>query len=103
MLTRNRIKDSDNVVYGKDEELIPTLSGYLQIPDLGEKIRLFRESPVKEGVTLRGARRTSALMFIPDLYFDDDLVMGGNVWLYLGDLQPAYCIYVPWEETEKPD
>ncbi len=101
MLTLNRIKDSDNVVYGKDEDLIPTLSKYLQISVLGEKIRKFREAPVKEGVILRGARRTSALMFIPDLYFDDDLVMGGNVWLYLGDMQPAYCIYVPWTDNRE--
>ena len=99
MLTKNRITNSEEVVYGRDEELIPVLAKYLMIPDLGEKIKAFRASPVKEGVTLRGAKRTSALIFIPDLYFDDDLVMGGNVWLYLGDMQPAYCVYVPWEEN----
>lgn len=98
MLNLNWIKNEDHVVYGTDEELIPILSKDLFIPDLGKKIRQFRENPVKEGVTLKGGKRSSVLMFIPDMYFDDDIVMGGNVWLYLGDMMPAYCIYVPWEE-----
>ncbi len=98
MLNLNWIKNEDHVVYGTDEELIPILSKDLFIPDLGKKIRQFRENPVKEGVTLKGGKRSSVLMFIPDMYFDDDIVMGGNVWLYLGDMMPAYCVYVPWEE-----
>ncbi len=98
MLTKNWITDENNVVYGSDDELIPMLSKYLSIPDLDRKIKQFREAPVKEGVTLRGMRRTSAVLFIPDLYFDDDIVMGANVWIYMGDMQPAYCIYKPWDE-----
>ena len=98
MLNLKWIKNEDHVVYGTDEELIPILSKDLFIPDLGKKIRQFRENPVKEGVTLKGGKRSSVLMFIPDLYFDDDIVMGGNVWLYLGEMMPAYCVYVPWEE-----
>ena len=99
MLTKNWITDADNVVYGTDEQLIPMLSKYLSIPDLGKKIEQFRQNPVKEGLTFRGARRTSAVLFIPDLYFDDDIVMGANVWIYMGDMQPAYCIYKPWDEN----
>ena len=98
MLTRNWINNPDHVVYGTDEELIPMLSKKLIISDLGDRIKRFREDPVKEGVTLKGGRRSSALMFIPDLYFDDDIVMGGNVWLYLGDMMPAYCVYIPWDD-----
>ena len=103
MLSLHWIKDTDHVVYGTDEQLIPMLAKKLLIPDLEQRIRKFRENPVREGVTLKGGRRSSALMFIPDLYFDDDLVMGGNVWLYLGDMLPAYCIYVPWEEAENAE
>lgn len=99
MLTLNRLKNEDNVVYGTDEELIPILSKELMIPDLAGKIKRFRENPVKEGITLRGGKRSSALIFIPDLYFDADIVMGGNVWVYLGDMMPAYCVFVPWEEN----
>lgn len=100
MLTLNWLKNEDNVVYGTDEELIPMLSKDLAIPDLERRIKLFRETPCKEGVTLKGARRSSALMFIPDMYFDTDMVMGANVWLYLGEMRPAFCIYVPWQEVE---
>ena len=99
MLTLNWLKNEDNVVYGTDEELIPMLSKELLMPDLGKKIAQFREAPVKEGVTLKGGRRSSALLFIPDMYFDTDMVMGGNVWMYLGEMRPAFCIYVPWEEA----
>ncbi len=97
MLTLNWIKNEDNVVYGKDEDLIPVLAKDLVIPDLQKKIDQFRSDPVKEGVTLRGGRRSSVLLFIPDLYFDDDIVMGANVWLYLGEMRPAYCVYKPWD------
>ena len=101
MLTLNWLKNTDHVVYGTDEQLIPMLSKDLVIPDLQRRIAQFRENPVKEGVTIRGGKRSSVLMLIPDLYFDDDIVMGSNVWLYLGDMMPAYCVYVPWDEAEK--
>jgi hypothetical protein len=100
MLTLNWLKNEDNVVYGTDEQLIPMLSKELAVSDLGRRIELFRESPVKEGVTIKGARRSSALMFIPDMYFDTDMVMGANVWLYLGEMRPAFCIYVPDRQIE---
>ena len=37
---------------------------------------------------------------IPDMYFDADIPMGANVWIYLGDMMPAYCVYVPWEKEK---
>ncbi len=101
MLTLNWLKNEDNAVYGTDEELVPILAKDLVIPDLQKKIDQFRSAPVKEGVTLRGGRRSSVLLFIPDLYFDTDMVMGGNVWLYLGEMRPAYCVYKPWEGEDR--
>lgn len=100
MLTLNWLKNEDNVVYGTDAELIPMLSKELMIPDLQKKIKLFRENPVKEGVTLRGGRRSTALLFVPDMYFDSDIVMGANVWIYLGEMRPAFCVYVPGRQVE---
>ena len=99
MLTLNWIKDENNVVYGTDEELVPILAKDLAIPDLQAKIDRFRDAPVKEGVTLRGGRRSSVLVFIPDLYFEDDIVMGANVWLYMGEMRPAYCVFKPWDKN----
>jgi hypothetical protein len=101
MLTLNWLANEDHVVYGRDEQLIPMLAKQLMIPDLGTKIANFRCAPVPEGVTLKGGKRSSALLFIPDLYFDADIPMGANVWLYLGDMMPAYCIYRPWDENSE--
>lgn len=98
MLTLQWLKNVDHVVYGKEDETIPLLSRNLKMPDLGEKIRQFRENPVKEGIVLKGGNRSSVRVFIPDLYFEERLDMGENVWLYQGDLLPAYCLYTPWEE-----
>lgn len=100
MLTLNWLKNEDHVVYGTDEELIPLLAKRLVIPDLGKKIEHFRCAPAPEGVTLRGGKRSSVLLFIPDLYFNTDIPMGSSVWLYMGDMMPAYCIYVPWEKDQ---
>ena len=101
MLTLNWLKDEENVVYGREAQIVPELSRDLMISDLMEQIERFRRSPVKEGVILKGGRRSSVKLFIPDLYFDRPIDMGENVWLYLGEMSPAYCIYRPWDETEQ--
>ena len=101
MLTLNWLKDEENVVYGREEEIVPALAKDLMIPDLMAQIERFRQAPVKEGVVLKGGRRSSVRLFIPNLYFDRPLDMGENVWLYLGEMSPAYCIYRPWDETEQ--
>ena len=101
MLTLNWLKDEENVVYGREAQIVPELSRDLMIPDLMEQIERFRRSPVKEGVILKGGRRSSVKLFIPDLYFDRPIDMGENVWLYLGEMSPAYCAFRPWDETEK--
>ena len=99
MLTLSFLKDAENVVYGPEAEIVPQLAGDLLIPNLDEAIERFRQSPAKEGVILKGGRRSSVKLFIPDLYFGQHIDMGENVWLYLGEMSPAYCIYRPWEET----
>ena len=101
MLTLNWLKDEENVVYGPEDELIFQLAGDLMIPDLKDAVERFRRAPVKEGVILKGGRRSSVKLFIPDLYFGQHIDMGENVWLYLGEMSPAYCAFRPWEETEK--
>ena len=100
MLTLSYLKDVENVVYGPEDEIIPQLAGDLMIPNLDEAIERFRQSPVREGLILKGGRRSSVKLFIPDLYFGQHIDMGENVWLYLGEMSPAYCIYRPWAETQ---
>lgn len=100
MLTLNFLKDEENVVYAPESEIVPQLAADLLIPNLDEAIERFRQSPVKEGLILKGGRRSSVKLFIPDLYFDRHIDMGENVWLYLGEMSPAYCIFHPWGETQ---
>jgi hypothetical protein len=101
MLTLNFLKDEENVVYAPEAEIVPQLAADLLIPNLDETIERFRQSPVKEGLILKGGRRSSVKLFIPDLYFSQHIDMGENVWLYLGEMSPAYCVYQPWDETEE--
>ncbi len=101
MLTLSYLKDVENVVYGPEDEIVPQLARDLLIPNLDEAIDRFRRSPVKEGLILKGGRRSSVKLFVPDLYFGQHIDMGENVWLYLGEMSPAYCIYRPWAETQE--
>ncbi|MBR3038177.1 MAG: hypothetical protein IKI52_05685 [Clostridia bacterium] len=98
MLTRNLLKNPERIEYCSEVDIVPALAKKLQIPKLDEIIRDFREHPVKEGITLHGARRTSVKLFMPNLCFDEQIEMGDSVWLYMGDLDPIYCIFVPWDQ-----
>lgn len=97
MLTRNLLKNPERIEYCKEADVVPALAKKLQIPDFPEILRDFREHPIKEGLTLHGARRTSVKLFMPNLYFGEEIEMGDSVWLYMGDLDPIYCIFVPWD------
>lgn len=99
MLTLNWLKDQNNVVYAKQSDIVPVLARDLRIPDLAERIEAFRGSPSKEGIIVKGNKRSSARLFIPNLLFDEQIEMGESVWLYIGEMYPAYCIFVPWEEN----
>ncbi|MGN0658642.1 MAG: cysteine-rich small domain-containing protein [Emergencia sp.] len=89
----NWFKNPDNVVYADAGEFIGNFSRETGIENLKEKIAEFELNPVKEGVVLKGRKRTSVRMFIPDLYFDEHIDMGENVWLYMGENYECYCLY----------
>ena len=97
----NWFKDPDNVVYCKEEEVLPRLSKELGIGDLAERVAAFRAAPVAEGINLKGLRRTTLKLFVPNLTFPEPIEMGEIVWIYMGELCPAYCLYTPWEDGEK--
>ena len=71
-------KNPDHVAYFKEEEILPKLSRELGINDLAQRVEAFRKEPSPEG----------------------ENNMGENVWIYMGDLCPAYCLYTPWEDSE---
>ena len=97
MLTLAWLGNPEHVSYCKEADMVPQLSKMLGIPDLEKQISLFKKQPVPEGIVLHGAKRSSARLFIPNLYFGEEIEMGENVWVYLGEMSPAYCLFTPWE------
>uniref|UniRef100_UPI002F4260EA hypothetical protein n=1 Tax=Aminipila sp. TaxID=2060095 RepID=UPI002F4260EA len=63
------------------------------ISNLEEKIEEFKKCPTPEGVTVIGRKRTSIKLFIPNLTFKEEIEMGENVWVYMGENYESYCLY----------
>lgn len=100
MLNINWLNNPDHVAYCRETEVIPRLARELGISDLGEQVARFRERPTAEGIHLKGKKRTTLRLFVPNLMFRQPVEMGENVWIYMGELCPAYCLYTPWEERK---
>ena len=92
-MTLEWVKNRDNVAYVDAKDFFHNFSKEAGVPDLEAQVRAFAADPVKEGVIIKGTKRTALRVFIPDLYFDEKIEMGENPWIYLGDFYPAYCIY----------
>lgn len=91
-------ENQDNVVYADIDEFADNFGKETGISDLRGKIEDFRENPVKEGMILRGIKRSALKLFIPDMVFDKHIDMGENVWVFIGESYPAYCLY--WSQSE---
>lgn len=100
MLNLTWIKNPDHVSYCKENEVLPRLARELGIADLAQQVEEFRTHPTAEGVNLKGKKRTTLKLFIPNLTFTEPVEMGENVWIYMGELCPAYCLFTPWETKE---
>ena len=100
MLNLTWIKNPDHVSYCKENEVLPRLARELGIADLAQQVEEFRTHPTAEGVNLKGKKRTTLMLFIPNLTFPEPVEMGENVWIYMGELCPAYCLFTPWETKE---
>ena len=88
-------ENQDNVVYANIDEFADNFGKETGISDLRSKIEEFRANPVKEGLILRGKKRSALKLFIPDMVFDRHIDMGENVWIFIGETYPAYCLYWP--------
>ena len=97
MLNLTWIKNPDHVSYCKENEVLPRLARELGIADLAQQVEEFRTHPTAEGVNLKGKKRTTLKLFIPNLTFPEPVE---NVWIYMGELCPAYCLFTPWETKE---
>ena len=95
MFNLSWLKNADHVAYFREEEILPRFARELGIPDLSRRVEAFRRAPSPEGINIRGLKRTTLKLFVPDLTFQEHINMGENVWIYMGELCPAYCLYTP--------
>ena len=99
MVGVNWLQNPNHVVYGRPEELLPRLCRDLGIPGLTERVDAFQRRPAPAGINIKGKKRTTLKLFIPNLLFSQPIEMGENVWIYTGELNPAYCLFSPWAEN----
>ena len=87
------LQNEDNLVYINAEKDLRRLELQLQLPGLQEAATRLHENPTPEGLILKGPRRTTARLFIPDLLLGTHIEMGENVFLYRGEMVECYVIY----------
>ena len=88
-------EDPDNVVYADVDQFADHFGKEVGVSNLREEIERFKSAPVKEGVILKGKKRSSLKLFSPNLLFERSIEMGDSVWVYIGENYPAYCLYWP--------
>ncbi len=89
----NWFKNPDNIVYAPLDSFADNFAKETGIPNLRDEIIAFRENPTQEGKLLKGLKRTSLKLLIPNMTFDEKIEMGDNVFVYMGETYDAYCIY----------
>jgi len=89
----NWFKNPDHVVYADVSEFVNNFARETGISDLKERIEDFEANPTREGVILKGKKRTSIRLFVPDLIFEEHIEMGENIWVYMGENYECYCLY----------
>ena len=87
------LQNRDNLVYINAEKDLRRLEVQLQLPGLQAAATQLHENPTREGLTLKGPRRTTARLFIPDLLLPHHIEMGENIFLYRGEMVECYVIY----------
>lgn len=88
-------KDENHLVYINGATQLAELERTLHFPGLEEAANALRLAPTPEGFTIKGPKRTSGRLFVPDLTFDEHIEMGGNIFFYMGEMQECYVIYWP--------
>jgi hypothetical protein len=97
----NWFKNPDHVAYVPVDEFADNFGKETGIPNLGEELNRFRNDPVAEGINIKGRKRTTLKVFIPNKVFDEKIYMGDNVWVFLGENYESYCIYWPEQYPDK--
>ena len=101
MLNQGWFRNQNNVVCCRKEEVLPKLARELAIPDLSPTSGGIPEDTHSGRLNISGRKRTTLKLLIPNLTFSEPIDMGENVWIYMGELCPAYCLYMPQEDGEE--
>ena len=89
----NWFKDENHLVYINGETQLAELERTLHFPGLADAANELRQHPTAEGFTIKGPKRTSGRLFVPDLTFGEHIEMGENIFFYMGEMQECYVIY----------
>ena len=72
----NWFKDENHLVYINGATQLAELERTLHFPGLEEAANELRQHPTAEGFTIKGPKRTSGRLFVPDLTFGEHIEMG---------------------------
>lgn len=89
----NRFRNQENIVYADIDKFVDNFEKETGIENLKKQLEDFKANPVPEGKLLKGKKRTSIKLLIPNLTFNEPIEMGENVWVYMGENYEIYCIY----------
>lgn len=89
----NWFKNQDHLVYINGEKDLPALEKQLKLPGLAAAAKEFRAAPTEEGLQVKGQKRSTAKLFLPDLTFQEHIEMGENTFLYMGEMSECYVIF----------
>ena len=79
----NWFKDENHLVYINGETQLTELERTLHFPGLADAANELRRHPTAEGFTIKGPKRTSGRLFVPDLTFGEHIEMGENIFFYI--------------------
>ena len=111
-------KNEEHLVYINGETELPALEKALKFPGLTAAAAQLRDHPTAEGLTVKGPKRTSARLFVPDLVFDEHIEMGENIFFYMDKcealstkpeecrysfMQHTACEFFPCHKTAHPE
>lgn len=94
----NWFKNPNNVIYTDAKEFVSYYAEEMGIPDLETEIKKFRVKPKEDGKILRGRNRVTIMLLVPKLVFEERFEQDENVWIYMGESYPGYCLCKrePW-------
>ena len=82
-MTLEWFKNPDHVVYVEKEKFVDNFAKETGIPNLRKEIEEFELRPIAEGKTVKGTRRTTLRLLIPNLMFGGDMPQNDEFTLNL--------------------